>query len=116
MLWPAPSDKPSKAIETPVAWPVTTIWKASNSFCAAASEAEVGADASACTLGRTFCAAGATQTWAADAVPAVASSAAIRVVMVFMKGLQGWLLVGSVGAFRSASPTQVPCDFFPGLC
>src|SRR5471032_342128 len=115
MLWPAPSDTPSKAIETPVAWPVTTIWKASNSFCAAANEAEVGADASACTLGRIFCAAGATQTWAADAVPAVASSAAIR-VMVFMTGLLGWLLCGSVGAFRYASPTQVACLFFPGLC
>src|SRR4051812_28024518 len=112
MVCPAASVRPSKAIETPAAWPVTTTWKASNSFCAAAKDADVGAVPAGCASGRIFCAAGATQTWAAEAEPAVASSAAMR-GSDFMMGLLGWLLPETPGALRFASPTQRPCGFFP---
>src|SRR5438105_219292 len=36
MVWPAPSVSDSRFIDTPLAWPVTTTWKASHSFFAAA--------------------------------------------------------------------------------
>src|SRR2546428_495550 len=36
MVWPAASVSDSRLIDTPLAWPVTTIWNASNSFFAAA--------------------------------------------------------------------------------
>src|SRR5438874_8236856 len=77
MVWPLPSLRPSRAIETPPAAPVTTTWKDSNSFFAAAMRAEVAAPAGACTEGRIFWAAGAIQTWAAEADPA-ATSVAIK--------------------------------------
>ncbi len=47
--------------------PVTTTWNDSNSFCAAAIFAVVGAFAGACSAGRIFWEAGATQTCAAEA-------------------------------------------------
>src|SRR5438132_11207948 len=74
MLWPAPSVSDSRFIDTPLAWPVTTTWKASNSFFAAAIFAAAVAPAGACAPGRIFCAAGATQTWAADAEPAASKA------------------------------------------
>src|SRR6266478_5684390 len=74
MLWPAPSLRFSRIIETELAWPVTTTWKASNSFFAAAIFAAAVAPAGACAPGRIFCAAGATQTWAADAEPAASKA------------------------------------------
>src|SRR5436190_15868985 len=74
MVWPAPSVSPSRLIETPPAWPVITTWKASNSFFAAASFAAAVAPAGGCAEGRIFCAAGATQTWAADAEPAASKA------------------------------------------
>src|SRR5207237_9762729 len=74
MVWPAPSVSDSRFIETPLAWPVTTTWKASNSFFAAAIFAAAVAPAGGCALGRIFCAAGATQTWAADAEPAASKA------------------------------------------
>src|SRR5437868_15330838 len=70
MVWPAPSVSDSSFIDTPLAWPVITTWKASNSFFAAAIFAAAVAPAGGWALGRIFCAAGATQTWAADAEPA----------------------------------------------
>src|SRR5438105_8386701 len=70
MVCPAPSLSASMLIDTPSAWPVTTTWNASNSFFAAAIIAAAGAPAGGVALGRIFCAAGATQTWAADAEPA----------------------------------------------
>src|SRR6267142_6893417 len=74
MVWPLPSFRPSKLIETPEAWPVITTWKASNSFFAAARLAAAVAPAGGWTEGRIFCAAGATQTWAADAEPAASKA------------------------------------------
>src|SRR2546426_1560915 len=74
MVWPAPSVSDSRLIDTPLAWPVTTTWKASNSFFAAAIFAAAVAPAGACAPGRVFCAAGATQTWAADAEPAASKA------------------------------------------
>src|SRR5437660_10003659 len=74
MVWPAPSVSDSRFIDTPLAWPVTTTWKASNSFFAAAIFAAAVAPAGACAPGRIFCAAGATQTWAADAEPAASKA------------------------------------------
>src|SRR5467141_450396 len=74
MVWPAPSVSPSRLIETPPAWPVITTWTASNSFFAAASFAAAAAPAGGCAEGRIFCAAGATQTWAADAEPAASKA------------------------------------------
>src|SRR6267142_2493732 len=74
MLWPAPSLRFSRIIETELAWPVTTTWKASNSFFAAAIFAAAAAPAGGCAEGRIFCAAGATQTWAADAEPAASKA------------------------------------------
>src|SRR5438445_1470131 len=74
MVWPAPSVSDSRFIETPLAWPVTTTWKASNSFFAAAIFAAAVAPDGTCTPGRIFCAAGATQTWAADAEPAASKA------------------------------------------
>src|SRR2546423_14732297 len=59
---------------TALAWPVITTWKASNSFFAAAIFAAAVAPAGGCALGRIFCAAGATQTWAADAEPAASKA------------------------------------------
>src|SRR2546426_11257680 len=70
MVWPAPSLRPSRFIDTEPACPVITTWKASNSFFAAAIFAAAVAPAGGCALGRIFSAAGATQTWAADAEPA----------------------------------------------
>src|SRR5207245_10437584 len=55
-------------------WPVTTTWNASNSFFAAAIFAAAVAPAGGWALGRIFCAAGATQTWAADAEPAASKA------------------------------------------
>src|SRR2546425_9928794 len=74
MVWPAPSVSDSRFIEAPLAWPVTTTWKASNSFFAAAIFAAAVAPAGATAPGRIFCAAGATQTWAADAEPAASKA------------------------------------------
>src|SRR6267143_6040333 len=74
MVWPAPSVSPSRLIETPPAWPVITTWKASNSFFAAAIFAAAVASAGGFAEGRIFCAAGATQTWAADAEPAASKA------------------------------------------
>src|SRR6266436_5142283 len=74
MEWPALSLSPSRLIDTPAAWPVITTWKDSNSFFAAAIFAAAVAPAGGCTLGRIFSAAGATQTWAADAEPAASKA------------------------------------------
>src|SRR5438067_5355986 len=74
MVCPAPSRSASRLIETPSAWPVTTTWNASNSFFAAAIFAAAVAPAGACAPGRIFCAAGATQSWAADAEPAASKA------------------------------------------
>src|SRR6266478_4023114 len=74
MVWPAPSVSDSSFIDTPLAWPVTTTWKASNSFFAAAIFAAAAAPAGGCAEGRIFCAAGAAQTWAADAEPAASKA------------------------------------------
>src|SRR5882762_10133688 len=74
MEWPAPSLRPSRLIDTPAAWPVITTWKDSNSFFAAAIFAAAVAPAGGCALGRIFSAAGATQTWAADAEPAASKA------------------------------------------
>jgi hypothetical protein len=62
MSWPLPSDRPEKVIDTPVAGPVTTTWKDSNSFWAAAMAAEAVAPAGGWAFGRTFTAEGAVQT------------------------------------------------------
>src|SRR5438045_5636714 len=70
MVCPALSRRASRLIETLSAWPVTTTWNASNSFFAAAIFAAAVGPAGGCALGRIFCAAGATQSWAADAEPA----------------------------------------------
>src|ERR1700682_6380589 len=75
MTCPRPSERPSRPIETPDAWPETTTWKASNSFFAAASVALTGALAGAVVDGRIFIEAGATQTCAAEAVPAARATA-----------------------------------------
>src|SRR5438067_12832895 len=74
MVCPALSRRASRLIETLSAWPVTTTWNASNSFFAAAIVAAAVAPAGGCALGRIFCAAGATQTWAADAEPAASKA------------------------------------------
>src|SRR2546430_8296159 len=117
MVWPAASARLGRLIETPEAAPVTTTWKASNSFLAEASLAAAVAPAGAWTLGRIFCEAGATQTVAADADPAIAATArAANVGSVFKQCLLGWLLPGTGGAFRSGSPTEGACRFFHGHC
>src|SRR5260370_42283337 len=67
MVCPRPSLSPSRPMLTPDAAPVTTTWNDSNSFCAAAIFAVVGAFAGACSAGRIFWDAGATQTCAAEA-------------------------------------------------
>src|SRR5438552_2836545 len=74
MVCPAPSRRASRLMETPSAWPVTTTWNASNSFFAAAIFAAAVAPAGGWALGRIFCAAGATQTLAADAEPAASKA------------------------------------------
>src|SRR5258708_10345880 len=67
MVWPRPSLSPSRPMLTPDAAPVTTTWNDSNSFCAAAIFAVAGAFAAACSAGRIFWDAVATQTCAAEA-------------------------------------------------
>src|SRR3954468_23375971 len=114
MAWPLPSLRPSRLIETPDACPVTTTWKASNSFFAAASFAAAAAPAGGCAEGRIFCAAGATQTWAADAEPAAGK--ATNRGSVFKLSLLGWLLPGTAGAFRSGWPTQGACRLLHSRC
>src|ERR1700737_3482058 len=112
MVWPAPSVSDSRFIDTALAWPVTTTWKASNSFFAAAIFAAAVAPAGACALGRIFCAAGATQTWAADAEPA--ASKATNRGSDFKLSLLGWLLPGTAGGLRSGWPTQKACRLLHG--
>src|SRR2546428_533786 len=51
MLWPLPSPSPSRLIDTPVAGPVTTTWKDSNSFLAAAMTAVADAPCGGFALG-----------------------------------------------------------------
>src|SRR3954466_3415630 len=114
MVWPLPSSRPDRLIETPAAWPVTTTWKASNSFFAAAILATAAAPAGACAEGRIFWAAGATQTWAADADPA--ASKATNRGSVFTLSLLGWLLPGTAGVPRSGWPTQGACRLLHGRC
>src|SRR3954463_3044908 len=114
MVWPAPSLRVSMFIATALAWPVMTTWKASNSFFAAAIFAAAVAPAGGCALGRIFCAAGATQTWAADAEPA--ASRATNRGSVFKLSLLGWLLPGTAGAFRSGWPTQGACRLLHSRC
>src|SRR3954469_18669059 len=74
MLWPAPASRRARAIETPEARPGMRIWNPSSSFFAAAIFAVVVAAAGTWAFGRIFCAAGATQTWAADAEPAASKA------------------------------------------
>src|SRR3989442_14165833 len=95
MLWPFPSPRPSRLIDTPVAGPVTTTWKDSNSFLAAAMAAVADAPCGGCALGRTFTAAGAVQTWAAsEALAARDALAAAGELGSFT------CAASSVGAFR----------------
>src|SRR5258705_5332226 len=114
MVWPLPSVRASRAIDTPEAWPVITTWKASNSFFAAAIIAAVVAPAGGWAEGRIFCAAGATQTGAADAEPA-ASRATSR-GSVFKLSLLGWLLPGTASAVRSGWPTEEACRLLHSRC
>src|SRR2546430_2936353 len=117
MLWPLPSPSPSRLIDTAVAGPVTTTWKDSNSFLAAAVTAVADAPCGGCALGRTFTAAGAVQTWAAsEALPARNVTAAAAIWESFMVRLLGWLLSGTASAFRSGRPTKWTCRLFPSRC
>src|SRR5256714_15681300 len=102
MVWPALWVSDSKLIDTPLAWPVTTTWNASNSFFAAAIFAAALAPAGGWALGRIFSAAGATQTWAADAEPA--ASKATNTASDFKVSLLGWLLTGTAGGVPSCAP------------
>src|SRR5437764_14535664 len=104
MVCPALSRRASRLIETLSAWPVTTTWNASNSFFAAAIFAAALAPAGGWALGRIFSAAGATQTWAADAEPA--ASKATNRASDFKLSLLGWLLTGPAGVLRSVWATQ----------
>src|SRR5438105_4888902 len=67
MVPPLPSERPDRLIETPLAGPLTTTWKDSNSLRAAASAAAVGALAGTAACGRTLVVLGAVQTCAAGA-------------------------------------------------
>src|SRR5882672_1971415 len=96
MTWPLPSLRPSMDIDTLEAWPVTTTWKASNSFFAAEIDALVGAPAGGCVAGRTLTAAGVVQTVAADAALAMVQ-VAMSVRSDFMWGLLGCLVPGTAG-------------------
>src|SRR5262249_17773978 len=114
MVLPLPSERPSMPIETPVAAPVTTIWNDSNSFCAAAMAAAVGAFATGWTPGRIFWAAGATHTCAVLAEPAINAVAATAKFegSQFMKRLLGCLVPGTAGVSRPGWATQEACGFF----
>src|SRR5258705_13700843 len=114
MVWPLPSVKASRAIDTPEAWPVITTWKASNSFFAAAIIAAVVAPAGGWAEGRIFCAAGATQTWAADAEPAASRTTSRG--SVFKLSLLGWLLPGTAGGFPSRWATHEGGRFLHHRC
>src|SRR6266849_766123 len=112
MLWLLPSPSPSSLIDTPVAGPVTTTWKDSNSFRAAAITAVAAAvPCGACACGRTFTAAGAVQTWAAsEALPARKATAAAAIWESFI-GASPWLAASRNGGcfpFRSANEVDVP--------
>src|SRR5712692_10235944 len=111
MLWPLPSPSPSRLIDTPVAGPVTTTWKDSNSFRAAAITAVAAAPCGTCACGRTFTAAGAVQTWAAsEALPARKATAAAASWESFI-GASPWLAASRNGGcfpFRSANEVDVP--------
>src|SRR5438309_1402782 len=103
MAWPAPSASPSRLIDKPAAWPVTTTWKDSNSFCAAASEAAGWAPAGGCAEGRTLVGAGAVQTVAAPAAEAM-----VQAIRSEESDFNGASLVGCsakrrVPAFRAAN-------------
>src|SRR5438128_824985 len=87
MVWPWPSLKASRLIDTPVAAPVTTTWKASNSFLAAAICAAAWAPAGACICGRTFTLACVVQTWAAEAALEARTAAAANSRESFFKGV-----------------------------
>src|SRR5437762_4021832 len=114
MVWPLPSFRPSRLIETPPAWPVITTWKASNSFFAAASFAAAVAPAGGCAEGRIFCAAGATQIWAADAEPA-ASKATNRGSIFTAE--PPWLAASRNGrCFPFRLPTQGACRLLHSRC
>src|SRR2546427_6082579 len=85
MLWPLASPIPSRLIDKPVAGPVTTTWKDSNSFFAAAMTAVALLPWGGCACGRTFTAAGAVQTWAAsEALPAREATAAAGILENFI--------------------------------
>src|SRR6266550_7883224 len=114
MVCPALSRSASMLIDTLSAWPVTTTWKDSNSFFAAAIFAAAVAPAGGCALGRIFSAAGATQTWAADAEPA--ASKATNRGSDFKLSLLGWLLPGTAGVLRSGWPTQGACRLLHVRC
>src|ERR1700694_5397694 len=114
MAWPAASFRPLMAIEMPVAGPLTTTWKDSNSFFAPESFAEEAAPAGGCIAGRIFCTAGATQTCAADAEPATARATATAAALAndFKMRLLGGLLAGTARVLRSGLPTEGACRFF----
>src|SRR5258706_11618935 len=101
MLWPLPSPRPSRLIETPVAAPVTITWKDSNSFLAAAMTAVALLVCDGCACGRTFTAAGAVQTCAAsEALPARKATAAAAIWESFI-GASPWLAASRNGGRRS---------------
>src|SRR5438105_2177334 len=117
MVWPAPSLRPSMLIETPVAAPVTTTWNDSNSFFAAEIFAAAVEPAGGCMVGRTFCAAGAIQTWAAarrigNKVPPWLSACRNDGVFLFRLANEGglpllpWVLCRSVRRTERASGDQ----------
>src|SRR2546430_9551876 len=111
MLWPLPSPRPSRLIDTPVAGPVTTTWKDSNSFFAAAMTAVALLPWGGCACGRTFTAAGAVQTWAAsEALPARKATAAAAIWESFI-GTSPWLAAsrnGECSPFGLANEVDVP--------
>src|SRR2546428_1513548 len=111
MLWPLSSPRPSRPIDTPFAGPVTTTWKDSNSFWAAAMTAAVLLPCGGCAWGRTFTAAGAVETWAAsEALPARNTTAAAASWESFI-GASPWLAASRNGGcfpFRSANEGDEP--------
>src|SRR6266849_3855569 len=111
MLWPFPSPSPSRLIDTPVAGPVTTTWKDSNSFLAAAMAAVAFAVCGGCACGRIFTAAGAVQTWAAsEALPARKATVAAAIWESFIAA-SPWLAASRNGgcfSLRSANEEDVP--------